>query len=103
MGRLRNLVERRSFLWLFGVMAAGNLLLLALSPPTSLNEQRYFVVFFVEFLALFLIQASSGWALDAWWRASIERSAHPYSYWWRTIACGVGAAGAAYRIFFPAG
>ena len=102
MDRVRNLVEQRSFLWLFGVMAAGDLVLLTVSPPTSLNEQLYFVVFFFEFLVLFLIQATSGWALDAWWKASIERSAHPYSYWWRTIACGVGAAGAAYRIFFPA-
>jgi hypothetical protein len=102
MDSVRNLVEHRSFLWLFCVMGAGNLLLLVLSPPTSLNEQRYFVVFFFEFLVLFLIQATSGWALDAWWRASIGRSARPYSYWWRTIACGVGAAGSAFRIFLPA-
>jgi hypothetical protein len=102
MGRVRNLVEQRSFLWLFCVMAVGNIVLLVRSPPTSLNEHLYFVVLFFEFLALFLIQATSGWALDAWWRASIERSAHPYSYWWRTIACGVGAAGSAFRIFFPA-
>ena len=101
MDRIRNFVAQRSFLWLFIAMSTACLVLFAIYPPIPSNEQSYFVVFFCGFSVIFLIQAASGWALDAQWRASIDRSGHPYSYWWRTMLCGIVAAGSAYRIFFP--
>ncbi|MGO4223672.1 hypothetical protein AB4Y64_17695, partial [Lysobacter sp. TAF61] len=50
---------------------------------------------------LFALQAVSGLALDNWWVASIDRRIMPYSYWWRVVFFGLGAAGFAYRIFVP--
>ncbi len=93
------LVRGKSFLWLCLLVGLGSLLLLAFAPAAY--KSSWAVIGFSLFGPLFLIQAVSGVALDNWWVARIDRNTKPYSYWWRVIFCGVGAAGFAYRIFVP--
>ena len=93
-------VRDKSFLWLCLLVGVGSVLLISLAPATY--DAAWAVIGFALFGLLFVIQSVSGVALDNWWVARIDRKTHPYSYWWRVVLCGIGAAGFAYRIFLPA-
>ena len=92
-------VRDKSFLWLFILIGLGSAFLIYLTPTAY--AASWPAVGFSLFALLFLIQAVSGLALDKWWVARIDREAQPYSYWWRVVLCGLGAAGFAYRILAP--
>ena len=92
-------VRGKSFLWLCLLVGLGSVLLVALSPAAY--DAGWAVIGLSFFGPLFVLQAASGLALDNWWVARIDRKATPYSYWWRVVFCGLGAAGFAYRIFVP--
>ena len=92
-------VRGKSFLWLCLLLGLGSVMLVALTPATY--EDSWAVIGFTLFAPLFLLQAASGLALDNWWVARIDRKTAPYSYWWRVVFCGLGAAGFTYRIFSP--
>ena len=92
-------VRGKSFLWLCLLVGLGSVLVVALTPATY--EASWAAIGFSLFAPLFVVQTASGVALDNWWVACIDRKTHPYSYWWRVVFCGLGAAGFAYRIFVP--
>ena len=94
-----NRIRGISFLWLCLAVGVVSVLLISMGPVTY--DASWAAIGLALFAPLFVVQVASGVALDNWWVASIERKERPYSYWWRVVAWGLGAAGFAYRVFVP--
>lgn len=99
MSTIADRIRGKSFLWLCLAVGIGSALGISVAPATY--DGSWAAIGFALCAPLFVLQAASGLALDNWWIASINRKTQPYSYWWRVVVWGLGAAGFAYRMLVP--